>query len=196
MCSGMWLTIPNLLTLVRIIMTPFILIELSRGQYMIGGWTFGAAAFTDVLDGLLARRFDSQSKIGQYLDPVADKILLTSIYIGLALGGAVKLWIVLLIIGRDLWILLLSGVALRFTQFRDLQPSLWGKASTFFQIMAAVAVMAARAYGNDWFLKISTVLMTGVVVLAVISGFDYSLRGVSYFRPSSRQGSPPRSRPR
>jgi cardiolipin synthase (CMP-forming) len=192
MCSGMWLTIPNLLTLVRIIMTPFILVELSRGQYMIGGWTFGAAAFTDVLDGLLARRFDSQSKIGQYLDPVADKILLTSIYIGLALGGAVPLWIVLLIIARDLWILLLSGVALRFTQFRDLQPSLWGKASTFFQIMAAVAVMAARAYGNDWFQKISTALMAGVVVLAVISGFDYSLRGVSYFRPSA----PPRSRPR
>jgi cardiolipin synthase len=192
MCSGMWLTIPNLLTIVRILMTPFILVELSRGQYMIGGWTFGAAAFTDILDGLLARRFDSQSKIGQYLDPVADKILLTSIYIGLALGGAVPLWIVLLIIARDLWILLISGVALRFTQFRNLQPSVWGKASTFFQIMAAVAVMAARAYGNDWFLKISTVLMTGVVVLAVISGFDYSLRGLSYFRPGSRQGSPPR----
>jgi cardiolipin synthase len=192
MCSGMWLTIPNLLTLARIIMTPFILIELSRGQYMIGGWTFGAAAFTDILDGLLARRFDSQSKIGQYLDPVADKILLTSIYIGLALGGAVPLWIVLLIIARDLWILLLSGVALRFTQFRNLQPSVWGKASTFFQIMAAVAVMAARAYGNEWFLKISTVLMTGVVVLAAISGFDYSLRAVAYFRPGSRQGLPPR----
>jgi hypothetical protein len=52
--------------------------------------------------------------------------------------------------------------------------------------------MAARAYGNDWFLKISTVLMAGVVVLAVISGFDYSLRGVSYFRLGSRPGSPPR----
>src|SRR5580704_513391 len=192
MCSGMWLTIPNLLTLVRIILTPFILIELSNGQYMIGGWTFGAAAFTDILDGLLARRFGGQSRIGQYLDPIADKILLTCIYVGLALGGAVPVWIVLLIIARDLWILLLSGIALRFTDFRHLQPRVWGKASTFFQIMAAVAVMAARAYGNEWFLKISTVLMTGVVVLAAISGFDYSLRGVSYFRP----GAPPRSRPR
>ena len=91
----------------------------------------------------------SQSKVGQYLDPVADKILLTCIYVGLALGGAVPLWIVLLIIARDLWILLLSGVALRFTEFRNLQPSLWGKASTFFQIMAAVSVMAARAYSNE-----------------------------------------------
>jgi cardiolipin synthase len=151
---------------------------------MIGGWMFGGAAFTDILDGLLARRFGSQSKIGQYLDPIADKILLTSIYIGLTMGGAVPLWIVLLIIARDLWILLLSGIALRFTEFRHLEPSLWGKASTFFQIMAAVAVMAARAYGNDWFLKISTALLAGVAILAVVSGVDYSLRGVTWFRRS------------
>src|SRR5580658_5993173 len=135
MCSGMWLTIPNLLTLVRIIMTPFILIELAKGQYLIGGWTFGAAAFTDILDGLLARRFGSQSKIGQYLDPIADKILLTSIYVGLALGGAVPVWIVVVILARDVWILGLSAIAFLFTNFRDLQPSLWGKASTFAQIM-------------------------------------------------------------
>jgi cardiolipin synthase (CMP-forming) len=186
MCSGMWLTIPNLLTLVRIILTPFILIALSKGQYMIGGWTFGAAAFTDILDGLLARRFGSQSKIGQYLDPIADKILLTCIYVGLALGGAAPLWIVLLIIARDLWILLLSGIALRFTAFRRLEPSVWGKASTFFQIMAAVGVMAGHAYGNDWFRRISTVLLGGVVLLAVVSGLDYSLRGVAYFRQDAR----------
>jgi cardiolipin synthase len=192
----MWLTIPNLLTLVRIILTPFILIALANGQYMIGGWTFGGAAFTDILDGLLARRFGSQSKIGQYLDPIADKILLTSIYVGLALGGAVPLWIVLLIIARDLWILLLSGVALRFTEFRRLEPSLWGKASTFFQIMAAVGVMAARAYDNDWFLKISTGLLAGVVILAVVSGVDYSLRGVAYFRHGASPQQPPNLRPR
>jgi cardiolipin synthase len=191
MCSGMWLTIPNLLTLVRIIMTPLILIELSRGEYMRGGWMFGAAAFTDILDGLLARRFGAQSKIGQYFDPIADKILLTSVYIGLALGGAVPLWIVLLIFARDLWILLLSGVALRFTEFRNLRPSLWGKASTFFQIMAAVAVMAAWAYGNDWFLKISTVLIGGVVILAAVSGIDYSLRAVVYLRQGVQRGTPP-----
>jgi cardiolipin synthase len=192
----MWLTIPNLLTLARIIMTRFILIELWKGQYMIGGWTFGAAAVTDILDGLLARRFGGQSKIGQYLDPVADKILLTCIYVGLALARAVPLWIVLLIFGRDLWILLLSGVALRFTQFRRLEPSVWGKASTFFQIMAAVAIMAARAYENEWFLRISTVLLVGVVILAAVSGIDYSLRGVAYFRQALPRDPQPRLRPR
>src|SRR6266702_333464 len=117
----MWLTIPNLLTLVRIIMTPFILFELSRGEYLAGGWLFGGAALTDVLDGVLARRFGGQSKAGQYLDPVADKILLSAIYIGLAIGHAVPVWVVVVIFARDLWILLLSGVALQFTQFRNLQ---------------------------------------------------------------------------
>ena len=180
----MWLTIPNLLTLLRIVMTPFILFALARGEYMFGGWMFGGAAFTDVLDGGFARRFGEQSKVGQYLDPIADKLLLTSIYIGLALGHAVPVWLVLLIFARDAWILLLSAVALRFTGFRDLRPSIWGKASTFFQIMAAVCVMGARAYGSDWFLKLSTVLLAGVVVLAAVSGIDYSLRGVAYLRQS------------
>jgi len=191
----MWLTIPNFLTLVRIILTPFILIELARGHWTVGGWTFGAAAFTDVLDGWLARGFSAQSKIGQYLDPIADKLLLTCIYIGLALGGAVGRWIVLLIVARDLWILLLSGMALRFTRFRNLRPSVWGKASTFFQIMAAVSVIGARAYESDWFLKISTLLLAAVVVLAVVSGVDYTLRGVNYYRVS-RPASAPASSPR
>ena len=145
-----------------------------------------AAAFTDILDGGLARRFGGQSKIGQYFDPIADKILLSCIYIGLAMAGAVPLWIVVLIFARDLWILALSGVALRLTDFRDLQPSLWGKASTFFQIMAAVAVMAARAYDSAWFLKVSTILLGGVAILAAVSGIDYSLRGIGYLRRRAR----------
>ncbi len=168
-------------------MTPFILVELSRGQYLIGGWMFGAAAFTDILDGWLARAFGDVSKTGQYLDPIADKILLSCIYIGLALGGAVPVWIVYLIFARDLWILLLSGIALRFTSFRQLQPSIWGKASTFCQVMAAVAVMGEHAYGYAWFFGWAKFLIAGVVILAAISGVDYSLRGVLWFRQTQQR---------
>jgi cardiolipin synthase (CMP-forming) len=183
----MWITIPNLMTLVRIVMTPFILVELARGRYMAGGWMFGGAAFTDILDGALARSFGGVSKAGQYLDPIADKILLSCIYIGLAVGGAVPVWIVYVIFARDFWILLLSAIALRFTSFRRLQPSIWGKASTFCQVMAAVAVMAARAYANDWFLGTSKVLLAGVVILAAISGADYSFRGVLWLRAAANR---------
>ena len=180
----MWLTIPNLLTFVRILMTPFILRELSRSHYLIGGWMFGAAAFTDILDGALARRFGGQSKFGQYLDPIADKILLSCIYIGLALARAVPVWIVAIIFLRDIWILLLSAIALRFTQFRDLAPSVWGKLSTFAQIMAAVGIMATRAYEIVIFARIAAALLWCVVVLAAISAGDYSLRGIKYLRSS------------
>jgi cardiolipin synthase len=91
--SGMW-TIPNLFTLLRVAMTPYILLELARGEYMIAGWVFGAAAFTDTLDGFIARRFHAQSRVGLYLDPIADKLLLSSIYIGLMLGHAIPAWLV------------------------------------------------------------------------------------------------------
>jgi cardiolipin synthase len=182
----MWFTIPNLFTLLRVAMTPYILLELARGQYMIAGWTFGAAAFTDTLDGYIARRFHAQSQVGLYLDPIADKLLLSSIYIGLMLGRAIPVWVVAVVFGRDLWILLLSGIALRLTKYRELQPSVWGKASTFVQIMTAVGIMAARAYGNAVFARIAGGLVWGVVALAGVSAADYTVRGVRFWLNSRR----------
>ena len=182
-----WVTIPNLVTLVRVAMTPFILLQLGRGNYLVGGWMFGAAAATDILDGWLARRFGQRSlfggsKAGQYFDPVADKLLLTSIYLGLAMGGAERWFVVWVIFARDLWILGLSGVALRFTNFRNLQPSKWGKGSTFAQIMAVVAVTAGRAYANADFTRVGDALLWVVVALAFLSGGDYTLRGMAWLR--------------
>lgn len=177
----MWLTVPNLFTFLRVAMTPYILLELARGEYMIAGWTFGAAAFTDTLDGFIARRFHAESRVGLYLDPLADKLLLSSIYIGLMLSQAIPVWVVGIVFARDLWILLLSGIALRFTEFRELQPSVWGKASTFVQIMTAVGVMAARAYKNAAFERVAGVLIWAVVALAVISAADYTRRGLGFW---------------
>jgi phosphatidylglycerophosphate synthase len=89
---------------------------------------------------------------------------------------------VIVIFSRDLWILLLSAIALKFTRFRNLQPSVWGKASTFVQIMTAICVIGAHAYDNDGFAKSAAVLIWGVTALAAISAFDYSVRGVAYVR--------------
>jgi cardiolipin synthase len=172
------LTIPNLFTMVRILMTPFILLELAHGRFLLGGWLFGGAAFTDLLDGAVARRFGGETKIGLYLDPIADKILLSCIYIGLAVGGAVPVWVVAVIFGRDLWILLLSSIALRFTTFRDLQPSVWGKASTFLQVMTAVAIMAAEGYHDLVLRRICDFLLLAVAGFAALSAGDYSRRGI------------------
>ncbi len=181
----MWLTIPNLFTFVRILMTPVILLKLAHGEFQFAGWLFGGAALTDLLDGAVARRFGGETRTGQYLDPIADKFLLSGIYIGLAASHAVPLWIVLVIFGRDLWILLLAGFALRFTSFRDLQPSRWGKASTFLQIMTAVAVMAAEAFHDGVLAEICKGLIWAVAVFAALSGTDYAFRGIAWLRHRS-----------
>ena len=122
----MW-TIPNLISMLRILMTPFILVELSRGRFLIGGWLFGAAAFTDILDGAFARSAGVESKVGLYLDPIADKILLSTTYIGLAIGGAVPVWLVVLIFARDLWILLLSWDCTAIYEIPKFKPEYLGK---------------------------------------------------------------------
>ena len=164
--------------LLRILLTPYIVVELAHGNYLVAGWTFGGAAFTDILDGFLARRLGDQSKIGQYFDPIADKLLLTSIYVGLALGKAVPLWIVLLIFARDLWILALSGIALHFTEFRELQPSVWGKASTFLQILCALFIMIGNAFPDTFAARWSAVLIWPVALLTGFSGVHYVWRGL------------------
>ena len=168
-------------------MTPLVIYALAQGRFVLGGWLFGGAAFTDLLDGAVARRFGGVSKLGLYLDPIADKILLSSTYIGLAAGGAVPVWVVVVIFGRDLWIVALSLAALRFTTFRDLNPSVWGKASTFVQVITAVAVMAAEGYGNAALRRVCDGLVLVVAAFAAISAADYSWRGIRWLR-SGRAG--------
>lgn len=178
----MWITIPNLFTALRIFMTPFILYALAQGRFLLGGWIFGFAALTDMLDGTVARHFGGETKFGAYLDPIADKFLLSGIYIGLAAGHAVPLWTVAVIFGRDLWILVLSAIAFRFTTFRNFEPSAWGKASTFLQVMTAIAVMGARGYDDAVLARISTALIAGITLLAVISASEYTWRGIVWLR--------------
>ncbi|MES1258052.1 MAG: CDP-alcohol phosphatidyltransferase family protein [Acidobacteriota bacterium] len=182
MDADMWFTIPNLFTALRIFMTPFVLYALANGRYLLAGWLFGGAALTDMLDGTVARHFGGETKFGAYLDPIADKFLLSGIYCGLAFGRAVPLWIVLVIFGRDLWILALSAAAFKFTTFRSFEPSPWGKASTFLQVMTAVALMGARGYNDVVLAKICNVLLAGIVILAIVSASEYTWRGLAWFR--------------
>ena len=180
------LTAPNQLTLLRMIFLPFIVINLVKHDFKWALALFVLAGISDGLDGLLARTLHQQTLLGQYLDPIADKLLLSSIYIGLTLGHALPVWVFIVVLARDLWILALSGVALKFTKFRELKPSVWGKASTFIQIMTAVGIMAARAYQNEVFGVIAGWLVWGVVILAVISAGDYTARGIRFWLQDRR----------
>ena len=177
-----WLTIPNAFTLFRILLTPFILLELSRGHWLAGGWMLGAAGISDIADGTLARKFNWHSKAGQLLDPIADKLMLGTVYLGLGLGGALPVWLIVLVFTRDLWILAMSAWAFRIGATADLKPSIWGKLSTFCQIMTAVGTIAARAYGEAVFLDAAEFFSWITACFTAFSGAHYTWRGICYLR--------------
>jgi cardiolipin synthase len=126
--------LPNLLSAARLALAPWLFALLWHRQYGTALIVICIAGITDGLDGLIARNFGAASKLGAYLDPVADKILLSGTFLTLALDGAVVKWLAVLVLGRDALILLFACIAFLFTSLRNFPPSIWGKASTAAQI--------------------------------------------------------------
>jgi cardiolipin synthase len=159
--------LPNLLTAARIAMAPYIFYLMWIADYQATLPWFAAAAITDGLDGFLARRLNAASRIGAYLDPVADKILLSGSFLVLGLTGAIPAWLAVLVLGRDIVLLAGAGFALKGSTPADLSPSFWGKWSTVAQIVYVLLVITGNpAQPAEW----------TVAVLAVISCIHYGMR--------------------
>jgi cardiolipin synthase (CMP-forming) len=171
-------TPPNLVTLFRLLLAPFVASAILNGSYRRAIVLFFVAGITDVIDGLLARRMDESTRVGAYLDPIADKILLGVIYVSLALVHDIPWWMVAVVFGRDVLILGMAAYGLLFTSIRKFPPSVWGKLSTFFQISAALVVMCARA-GIPAPVKLALWLM---LIATVWSGLHYAWRGMALLR--------------
>jgi cardiolipin synthase len=138
--------IPNLLSAARVVLAPWVIVLLLRGDFVSVLWWFLFAAITDALDGWLARRLRVESALGQMLDPVADKLLLSGVFVALAAIAAIPWWLALLVLGRDALILLFAAGALLFTKTRRrFPPSVWGKLSTIAQMGFVVAVVLDKA---------------------------------------------------
>lgn len=133
---------PNQLTLLRLCIIPFIVLSIFDQYYRTAFALFIFAGVTDGLDGLLARAFGAASKLGAYLDPLADKVLLSGAFLTLALGGAIAKWLAVLVLGRDAAILIFACIAFLFTTLRSFPPSIWGKACTTSQIVYIVVLLA------------------------------------------------------
>jgi cardiolipin synthase len=166
--------LPNLFTLARLVLAPFVASYILHGRYGRAIILLFAAGFTDVIDGFLARRLQISTRTGAYFDPIADKILLSVIYVSLGLTGAMPWWMVAVVFGRDVLILAMAGYGLLFTSLGKFPPSVWGKISTFFQIAAALVVMGARA-GIPAPVTLALSLM---LAATIISGLHYIWRGV------------------
>jgi cardiolipin synthase (CMP-forming) len=177
-----WLTLPNLFTLTRLMLAPIVVYAILDRRALAALSVFAAASATDIIDGYLARHFGSATAAGAYLDPIADKLLLTGVYLALALGGSIPWWVVGVIFGRDLFILTASAVALLATNLRTFPPSMWGKASTFSQIVTAVAFLGRNALGSPFFATLSGALIWPMLALTVWSGTNYGWRGARLLR--------------
>lgn len=173
-----WMNLPNLLTLIRLILVPFIIAAILQGNHAVALVLFASAALTDGLDGLLARRFGAMTRAGAYLDPIADKCLLSGVFLALALAGLVPRWFVVVIFGRDLYILCAALLLLSFTAQRSFPPSVWGKASTFLQILTAVIWMARNLSPTPVLGLVSAAILWPCAAFTVWSGVHYTWRGV------------------
>jgi cardiolipin synthase len=177
-----WVNLPNLLTLLRLLLVPVVVQLIVGGRYWAAAWVFGGAAFTDVLDGAAARWLRVPTQVGAYLDPVADKCLLSGVYLALAWAGIVPRWLVVIIFGRDLYILLAVGVFLLFTPLRRFPPSVWGKVSTLVQIATAIVWLARAIFGTRVLDELSSAMLWPCVAFTIWSGLDYTWRGIRQWR--------------
>ena len=166
--------LPNLLCILRILLVYPVAMWILQGQYPQVLVLFAFAAFTDALDGYLAKRFDWHSELGKVLDPLADKLLLVTVFICLSLAGLVPLWIVGLVLFRDL--VIFFGALTYKWLFGPLhgEPTAVSKLNTLCQILFCLAVVANAAFGWPGY---PVVIALGALVLVstAVSGIDYTL---------------------
>jgi len=184
----------NLLTASRLVMAPLAVRAILLGEYRLALGIFVAAAITDGLDGLVARRLGRLTRLGAWLDPIADKVLLSSAYLALGIAGALPWWLVGIILGRDILILAGAGAALLLTRERNFPASVWGKLSTFVQIFTAVFVMVARAWPGTGLERWAGALTWPTAAATLWSGLHYAWRGWEALRNSRRRPGTSRAR--
>ena len=167
-------TVPNQITLLRLGFLPIFLILISYEHYRWALAVLVVAGLSDGIDGLLARKLNQRSSLGAYLDPIADKLLLSSSFFVLAMEKKIPWWLTILVLSRDVLLLVVGAVILLIQGYRPFPPSLLGKATTFFEIALVFYVIFAAAYPNDRADTILRYLTYTVTALVVTSGFHYA----------------------
>jgi cardiolipin synthase len=164
--------LPNLITLARILVVPIVVWAISTNEMALAFALFLAAGVSDAVDGFLAKRFGMQSVLGAYLDPLADKVLIVSIYVALGISEAAPRWLVILVVSRDLMIV--GAVILSWLVDRPLpvRPLWVSKFNTVAQILFAGLVLASLGFDFDagWLM---TALMWLVAALTLLSVAAY-----------------------
>jgi len=167
-------TAPNLLTLLRICLAPFLVATILDEHYAVSFGRFVAAGLTDALDGTLARLLKQRSQLGQYLDPVADKLLLSTLFLVLTHMGLIPARVTVMVFGRDVGILVVAAILYAAVGRREFEPSIFGKVNTAIQIAAVAAVLLHQLTAVLWVAEIRLLALNATMVLTVVSGLHYA----------------------
>ncbi|HKG60599.1 MAG TPA: CDP-alcohol phosphatidyltransferase family protein [Pyrinomonadaceae bacterium] len=180
--SSRIVTVPNLLTVFRMVLIPVFVSLLFYQRFILALGIFVLAGVTDGLDGLLARRFNQKSQLGTILDPIADKLMLVTSFVVLSMRSVfpqplpshlpIPFWVTVAVISRDVFILVGAAAINIVTGFRGFRPSMLGKINTTVQIFAIAAIIFAASvpHGSGWYLP---TIYTTVFVFSVLSGAHY-----------------------
>jgi cardiolipin synthase (CMP-forming) len=181
------MNIPNLLTLLRIILSPLIVILLIQGAFFKALIAFMVAGITDALDGFLARVLHQQTILGAYLDPIADKALLASSFITLSVLHIIPGWLTVIVISRDFIILLGISVLSMMSIPVQIRPVFVSRVTTTLQLITVLMALSTRCvpgYFNEYWLLAIYWLTT---LFTIISGLHYMARGVALINPARKE---------
>ena len=194
--SSRVLTIPNILTFLRIGLIPIFAILLVYNREAWALVVFTIAGVSDGVDGFIARRMKQESELGTIIDPIADKLLMTTAFVMLTLPSVmgtgrphlpVPFWVTATVIGRDVAIIAVAGAINVMTGFRGFKPSWLGKASTFVQVVGVILILVAAVFpaNNGLFLPTT---YTVVTAFAVFSGIHYIFHVAKLMREEEQAG--------
>jgi cardiolipin synthase len=178
------LTIPNLITTLRILLVPVVVWAIATGRLQMAFLLFLAAAISDAVDGFLAKRFAMKTELGAYLDPLADKVLIVSIYVTLGIMAVIPLWVVILVVSRD--IMIVGAIMLSWLVGMPvaIRPHMVSKLNTAAQILYACLVLASAGYGFKAE-PVLTLVMALVAALTLLSVVFYVAEWVRHMNSAA-----------
>lgn len=162
------MNLPNILTILRILLVPVVVWAIASGEAELAFWLFLAAGVSDAMDGFIAKRFGLQTELGAYLDPVADKALLVSIYVALAVAGLIPRWVAIAVVSRDVMIVGAVVLSLMMAKPVAIRPLFISKINTLVQILFAAYVLASTGLGFE----VAGVFPLGLLAVGLLTGLS------------------------
>ncbi len=165
---------PNLLTMLRLFVLPFLVITILDGHWHAAFALIMFAGLSDGLDGLAARAFHQHTTLGLYLDPIADKLLLSTLFLVLTHVNQIPRYVTVLVFSRDLGILVIATLLFVTNTLRSFHPSLFGKLNTCIQIFAVVGIVGVHVFPLPYLAAVNDLLLRAIAVLAPLSAAQYA----------------------